>query len=172
MSPQEARALAQASLDSPALFDELTGAALAKAAIESAHGGQRESNPRLAQDRGRRRRPGGGRRFVLIRYPSHHPGGYPTSSRCWSYPPMRGSLCCSQAVCTRRTHWPFAAANLTAARRKPRRSIVSMKTERESGSRLVGRAGKGTRAPGISRVPTTVGRLQATAFFASAPVPV
>jgi len=33
MSPQEARALAQASLDSPALFDELTGAALAKAAL-------------------------------------------------------------------------------------------------------------------------------------------
>ena len=33
LSPQEARALAQASLDSPALFDELTGAALAKAAL-------------------------------------------------------------------------------------------------------------------------------------------
>jgi hypothetical protein len=33
LSPQEARALAQASLDSPALFDELTDAALAKAAL-------------------------------------------------------------------------------------------------------------------------------------------
>jgi len=33
LSPEEARALAQASLDSPALFDELTGAALAKAAL-------------------------------------------------------------------------------------------------------------------------------------------
>lgn len=33
LSPQEERALAQASLDSPALFDELTGAALAKAAL-------------------------------------------------------------------------------------------------------------------------------------------
>jgi hypothetical protein len=34
LSPQEARALAQASLDSPALFDELTDAALAKAALD------------------------------------------------------------------------------------------------------------------------------------------
>lgn len=33
LSPQEARALAQESLDSPALFDELTDAALAKAAL-------------------------------------------------------------------------------------------------------------------------------------------
>jgi hypothetical protein len=33
LSPEEARALAQASLDSPALFDELTDAALAKAAL-------------------------------------------------------------------------------------------------------------------------------------------
>jgi tetratricopeptide (TPR) repeat protein len=33
LSPPEARALAQASLDSPALFDELTDAALAKAAL-------------------------------------------------------------------------------------------------------------------------------------------
>ena len=33
LSPQEARDLAQASLDSPALFDELTGVALAKAAL-------------------------------------------------------------------------------------------------------------------------------------------
>ena len=33
LSPVEARALAQASLDSPALFDELTDAALAKAAL-------------------------------------------------------------------------------------------------------------------------------------------
>jgi len=33
LSPEEARALAQESLDSPALFDELTGAALAKAAL-------------------------------------------------------------------------------------------------------------------------------------------
>jgi hypothetical protein len=33
LSPEEARALAQAALDSPALFDELTGAALAKAAL-------------------------------------------------------------------------------------------------------------------------------------------
>lgn len=33
LPPQEARALAQASLDSPALFDELTDAALAKAAL-------------------------------------------------------------------------------------------------------------------------------------------
>jgi tetratricopeptide (TPR) repeat protein len=33
LSPQEARALAQASLDSPALFDELTDAALATAAL-------------------------------------------------------------------------------------------------------------------------------------------
>jgi hypothetical protein len=33
LSPQEARALAQASLDSPDLFDELTDAALAKAAL-------------------------------------------------------------------------------------------------------------------------------------------
>jgi hypothetical protein len=33
LSPQEARALAQASLNSPALFDELTGAAMAKAAL-------------------------------------------------------------------------------------------------------------------------------------------
>jgi hypothetical protein len=33
LSPAEARALAQASLDSPALFDELTDAALAKAAL-------------------------------------------------------------------------------------------------------------------------------------------
>jgi hypothetical protein len=35
LSPQEARALAQASLDSAALFDELTDAALAKAALNS-----------------------------------------------------------------------------------------------------------------------------------------
>ena len=33
LSPEEARALAQASLDSPALFDELTDTALAKAAL-------------------------------------------------------------------------------------------------------------------------------------------
>ena len=33
LSPEEARELAQASLDSPELFDELTGAALAKAAL-------------------------------------------------------------------------------------------------------------------------------------------
>ena len=33
LSPEEARALAQSSLDSPALFDELTDAALAKAAL-------------------------------------------------------------------------------------------------------------------------------------------
>jgi hypothetical protein len=33
LSPQEARALAQASLDSPELFDELTSAALAKSAL-------------------------------------------------------------------------------------------------------------------------------------------
>jgi hypothetical protein len=33
LTPEEARALAQASLDSPALFDELTDAALAKAAL-------------------------------------------------------------------------------------------------------------------------------------------
>jgi hypothetical protein len=33
LSPEEARALAQASLESPALFDELTDAALAKAAL-------------------------------------------------------------------------------------------------------------------------------------------
>jgi hypothetical protein len=33
LSPEEARTLAQASLDSPALFDELTDAALAKAAL-------------------------------------------------------------------------------------------------------------------------------------------
>lgn len=35
LSPQEARALAQASLDSPDVFDELTDAALAKAALNS-----------------------------------------------------------------------------------------------------------------------------------------
>ena len=35
LSAREARALAQASLDSPALFDELTDAALAKAALDS-----------------------------------------------------------------------------------------------------------------------------------------
>src|SRR5215469_16472047 len=34
LSPQEARTLAQASLDSPALFDELTDAALPKAALD------------------------------------------------------------------------------------------------------------------------------------------
>ena len=36
LSPEEARALAQESLDSPALFDELTDAALAKAALDPA----------------------------------------------------------------------------------------------------------------------------------------
>ncbi len=118
LTPEEARALAQESLDSPELFDELTGAALAKAALDP----ETVRAARVIRFRRKMAVIGGGMAaaaaFILISLPRHPAMQRPMRSRCWNRQRMGTSLCFSQTDCMRKTRRCFAGARLRAARRK------------------------------------------------------